>query len=387
MSVLYLDCNATTPIDPRVMEIVRYYMEEEFGNAGSRTHIYGQNAKKAVERAREQVAAVVNAEPREVIFTSGATESNNLAILGLTSLGNKTGKRHIISTSIEHHAVLEPLKEMERRGFEVTLLPCYPSGRIKVEDLANALRDDTLLVSVMHVNNETGIIQPIEEIAELLIDRDHSAYFHVDAAQGFGKLIKDLQHKRIDLISVSGHKIYAPKGVGALIRRARKPKGSSFGSELVKLDPLMFGGGQEWGLRPGTLAVPLIAGLGIASEIMLTDKEKIAKTHGNQKLTIFKHLNKLKFTINGDQKFSINNSLNISLNELPAEALFVISKNIVAISNGSACTSSGYQTSHVLNAMSLSEGRIDTSIRLSWSYLSSLTGLEEFFSQIKKFKI
>lgn len=372
MSVLYLDCNATTPIDPRVMEIVRYYMEEEFGNAGSRTHIYGQNAKKAVERAREQVAAVVNAEPREVIFTSGATESNNLAILGLTSLGNKTGKRHIISTSIEHHAVLEPLKEMERRGFEVTLLPCYPSGRIKVEDLANALRDDTLLVSVMHVNNETGIIQPIEEIAELLIDRDHSAYFHVDAAQGFGKLIKDLQHKRIDLISISGHKIYAPKGIGALIRRVRSSK-TAQPKEL--LDSLMFGGGQERNLRPGTLPTALIVGLGLSAILAMEEEYERNTKNLNLRKFILEKLNPLGFILNGSLEHQIISTLSLYIPELDSETLIVKTKHDLCLSNGAACTSNNYTISHVLKSMQCNPYALTNTVRISFCYLTELNTL------------
>jgi cysteine desulfurase len=216
---IYLDHAATTPVDPRVAEVVMHYMVEEFGNAGSRTHEYGSRARKAVDTAREQVAAVVEAKPDEVIFTSGATESNNLAILGLAPFGEREGRRHILSTMIEHKAVLEPLAHLEKRGFEVELVRPTRGGWVEADDVLSRVRDDTLLVSVMHVNNETGVIQPIDEVAAGLEGR--SAYFHVDAAQGYSKELQKLKHKRIDMISVSGHKIYAPKGVGALITRRR----------------------------------------------------------------------------------------------------------------------------------------------------------------------
>ena len=251
---IYLDCNATTPIDPAVLEKMYRVWSEEPGNAGSRTHGYGLRAKKLVQRAREQVASVVKGGPDEVLFTSGATESNNLAILGLTPYGIRTGRRHIVSTAIEHKAVLEPLEELEKRDFTVTLVPPSSSGAVTAESVMYALRPDTLLVSIMHVNNETGIRQPIDEIAALL--RSHDAYFHVDAAQGFGKELDTLQEDRIDLISISSHKIFGPVGVGCLFARRR-------GFTRAPLEPIAFGGGQERGLRHGTLPVPLIVGFGL----------------------------------------------------------------------------------------------------------------------------
>ena len=248
---VYLDCAATTPIDPHVLKVCVRYLRDDFGNAASRTHAEGLGSRKAVEHGRDQIAAAARANRGDVIFTSGATESNNLAILGLSD----SGKRHIVSTAIEHSSVLEPLAEMERRGFQVTYLRPGRDGAVDAQELADAVTEETLLVSVMHVNNETGVIQPIAKIAEHLDGK--SVYFHTDAAQGFAKL--GGYHDRIDLISISGHKICGPKGVGALILRRR-------GRERPPLVPLQFGGGHERGLRPGTLPVALIAALGEAAD-------------------------------------------------------------------------------------------------------------------------
>src|ERR1700687_5185955 len=261
---VYLDCNATTPIEPDVWEAVRLYTAEEFGNAGSRTHEFGIRAKQAVQKARDQVAAVVGVQRDEVVFTSGATESNTTAILGLAAHAEQTNRRHLISTQIEHKAVLEPLEELQRRGFDVTLVPSGKDGRASVSAIREALRPDTVLVSVMQANNETGVRQPLLEIWSLL--EDHPAYLHVDAAQGFGKDLDPLRNSRIDLTSVSAHKIYGPKGIGALILRRRGYAGPP-------VTPLIFGGGQERGLRPGTLPVPLVAGFGVACEMAVLHLE------------------------------------------------------------------------------------------------------------------
>lgn len=263
MPVAYLDCNATTPIDPRVRSVLLHYLDTEYGNEGSRTHEYGSSAKRAVQ-SRDQISLVLECKREEVLFTSGATESNNLALLGLADFGLETGRKHIVSTLIEHKAVLEPLAELASRGFEVTYVRPRSDGVVPASDILAAIRPDTLLVSVMHVNNETGVIQPIKEIADGL--QSQNAYLHVDAAQSFGKISSELVNQRIDLISISGHKLYAPKGIGALITRRR-------GYEKVPLKPLMFGGGQERGIRPGTLPVALIAALGEAAE--LSGKESV----------------------------------------------------------------------------------------------------------------
>ena len=238
---IYLDCNATTPIDPEVAALVRHYIEEEYGNSGSRTHEYGAVAKSAVEAARKQVGDVVGAQKDEVIFTSGATESNNLAILGLAAALKEQGKTHIITSEIEHKAVLEPCAALVGQGFDVTYLKPATDGAVTLDQVNDAVTKKTGLISIMHVNNETGVIQPIEEIANSLEASD--VYFHVDAAQGFGKLLEPLIHERIDLISVSAHKIYGPMGIGALIARRRLYK-------RPPIKPLTYGGGQEKGLRP-----------------------------------------------------------------------------------------------------------------------------------------
>jgi cysteine desulfurase len=359
--MIYLDCNATTPIAPEVKDLVIHYLTEEYGNAGSRTHEFGQRAQRAVEKAREQIANVVSADSSEVIFTSGATESNNLAILGLEKHAEDTGKKHIISTAIEHKAVLEPLQVLEKKGFEVDFIKPDNSGRISAETVKTLLRDDTMLVSVMHVNNETGVIQPISEIASVLTD--HPAYFHVDAAQGFGKEITTLQSPRIDSIAISGHKIYAPKGVGALITRRR-------GYKRMPLRPLMFGGGQERGLRPGTLPVHLIAGLGLAAELALKNHKQRDQTCQAFRQNLLDFLLPLNPVINGDLEYSLPNVINLSFVGIDSEALMLALKDEIAISNGSACTSHSYQPSHVLQAMNLNKSIIESAVRISWCYLS-----------------
>ncbi len=354
---LYLDHAATTPVLPEVAKIVQFYMVEEFGNAGSRTHEYGARALKAVNHARKQVADVVDARPDDVIFTSGATEANNLAILGLTDFGRESGRTHIISTAIEHKAVLEPLEEMQRRGFDVTLIRPNKGGWVEHEEVLAAVRENTLLVSVMHVNNETGIIQPLEEITAGL--EGSEVYFHTDAAQGFGKDLPPLKNQRIDMISISGHKIGAPKGVGALILRRRSYK-------RAPLKPLMFGGGQERGIRPGTVPVPLVAGLGEAAEAAVTRNEawKLACDHQCQELR--DRLVELSAIPIGDQNRRLPSVINISFGDRDSEATLLAWRGLLAASNGAACTSSSYTLSHVLAAMGCTEQEGRCSIRFSW---------------------
>lgn len=358
---VYLDCNATTPMDPRVTAEVVRWMSEEFGNAGSRTHTWGQVAKERVAQARREVALVVDAQPEEVIFTSGATESNNLAILGLEEHALRTGRRHLICSQIEHKAVLEPIEVLARRGFDVTTVAPCSGGWVDPEDVARAVRPDTLLVSIMAVNNETGVIQPIEEIAGRLVDTD--LYFHVDGAQAFGKLIAPLQDKRIDMISVSGHKIFGPKGIGALVTRRRRFK-------RPPLQPLMHGGGQERGLRPGTLPVGLIAGLGAASALALAEHSERNRQCLSTKEQALAALGPLQFASNGDADRTVSHTLNISLRGIDSEAAIVALKDLAAISNGSACTSQSYEPSHVLVAAGLTASQIAGALRISWSHLT-----------------
>lgn len=371
---IYLDHAATAPVDPRVADEVLTYMAYEFGNAGSRTHSYGQLAKQRVNRAREEVAAVVAARADEVIFTSGATESDNLAILGLAKHGEETGKRHIISTMIEHKAVLEPLELLRERGFEVDLLAPTEGGWIDPADIAAALRPETLLVSVMAVNNETGVIQPIDEIADIL--SGHDAYFHVDAAQAYGKVIEPLQNKRIDLISASGHKISAPKGVGALITRRR-------GYKRPPLAPLMFGGGQERGLRPGTLPVALIAGLGLAARLAMEEMKERHKASLVVRDQILAAIATLGAQPNGDVERTIATTLNFSVPGVDSEAAIVALKDVAAVSNGSACTSQSYDPSHVLEAAGFSQERISGALRLSWGPTTTAVPIDAIVDRLR----
>lgn len=355
--VAYLDVAATTRVDPRVAEVVLHWMTEDFGNAGSRTHEYGARAKKAVQQARSFLASTVGAKTEEVIFTSGATESNNIALLGLAPFGERTGRKHIITSAIEHKAVLEPLVHLaENRGFTVDFLEPGASGRITVEQVMEHLRPDTLAVSLMHVNNETGVIQPVAELAERL--RATQTYLHVDAAQGYGKIAGDLSAP-IDLISISGHKIGAPKGVGALITRRR-------GWDKVPLEPIMFGGGQERKLRPGTLPVPLIMGLYEAAKIFHESRDNWERDARVMREQILEALGKTRFRINGDQAHAVPHILNVSFDQLNAEALIVRLKDQVAIATGSACTSASYTPSHVLQAMGLPDDVAANGLRFSW---------------------
>lgn len=368
--VIYLDCNATTPVEPEVAKTVRFYTEQEFGNAGSRTHEFGTTAKQAVLKARQQVAAVIpGIDSSDVVFTSGATESNNLAILGLLNWAKKNGKKHIVTTTMEHKAILEPIAYAESQGFEVSRIKPDESGAVSASDILSAIRDDTFLVSVMHVNNETGIIQPIDEIAEGLPET--GCYFHVDAAQGYGKELQRLNHTRIDLISISGHKIYGPKGIGALLMRRRKFK-------RAPLEPIQFGGGQERGLRPGTLPVPLIAGLGMAAELCQKNHAKRDKANRAFRQKLFQALEGLDYQINGDESLSVPHAVSLSFADINSEALMLALKGIVAISNGSACTSQSYEPSHVLKAMGLSEDRIQSAVRLSWCHMTKEPNWKEF---------
>jgi cysteine desulfurase len=354
---LYLDYNATTPVDPRVFDAMVPWFIEEPGNAGSRTHFFGHRAKEAVERARKQVADLIAAAPEEIIFTSGATESNNLVILGLARYGVDTNRRHIISTAIEHKAVLEPLERLQKMGFEVELVPVTSGGYVEPDAIGNRLRQDTLLVSVMHANNETGVLQPIEEIGELLADTD--TFFHTDAAQTFGKEVETLRQVHCDFISISGHKIYGPKGIGALYVRRRV-------AQNRVLTALFYGGGQERGFRPGTVPVPLVVGLGVAAELAGKEYLQRRSAAASVKKRFLSDLAAVDHYINGDLARSQSHVLNVSFVGVDSEALMMAVRDELAFSNGSACTSASYTPTHVLKAMGFDEDRISSAVRISW---------------------
>ncbi len=365
---VYLDCNSTTPVEPSVAAVVKRFLEKDFGNPASPIHDYGVFARTAADHARGLVARVVSARPDEVIFTSGATESNNLAILGLAQEGVHSGRRHVITTAIEHKSVLEPCEELERLGFEVEIVPVHPDGRFDPQRIAEALRPDTLLVSTMQVNNETGVLQPIGPLAEAMA---HSgAWWHVDAAQGFGKELESLRYGRIDMISLSGHKIYAPKGIGALIARKRQGR-------FPPLRPLMYGGGQEQGLRPGTLPVPLIAGLGEAAKLALRHhaerRQKCLALRG----AITKALSLLGAQQNGAEASTLPHVINVSLPGIDSDQAIQALKDVVAVSSTSACTSHTRTPSHVLVAMGCSPQRVESSLRFSWCHMTEEVDWDE----------
>lgn len=306
---------------------------------------------------------MLGAQPEEVFFTSGATESNNLAILGLVEHGERTNRKHIISTAIEHKAVLEPLERMKQLGFEVDLAPVTPGGYVEPATIQRLLRPDTLLVSVMHANNETGILQPVEEIAALL--RGSDTLFHTDAAQTFGKEVEALRRLKADMISVSSHKIYGPQGIGALLVRRR-------GSQKRSVQPLQFGGGQERGLRPGTVPVALAVGLGEATRLAALEWPTRRAAALRLREQLLRDLAGVDHHINGDPARCQPHVLNVSFEGLDSEAFMMATKHLIAVSNGSACTSASYKPSHVLTAMAMDDGRIDSAIRISFGHHAHL---------------
>jgi cysteine desulfurase len=351
---IYLDYSATTPVDPRVAEKMIPYLTTMFGNPASRSHAFGWDAEKAVEEARGHVADLVGADAKDIIFTSGATESNNLAIKGAAHFYSGTKGKHIITVTTEHKAVLDPFRELEREGFEATYLDPLPNGLITLEQLKAAIRPDTVLVSVMAVNNEIGVIQPIAEIGELC--REKGIIFHVDAAQATGKMPIDLDKLKVDLMSFSAHKTYGPKGIGALYVR-RKPR--------IRLEAQMHGGGHERGLRSGTLATHQIVGMGeafrIAKEEMANENERVRMLRDR----LLKGLQTIEETyVNGDMEHRVPHNLNISFNFVEGESLIMAIKDL-AVSSGSACTSASLEPSYVLRALGRSDELAHSSIRFS----------------------
>lgn len=372
MSV-YLDYNASAPIDNRVLEFMFDVYRNNIGNADSRTHDFGENARNIVEDARKQVAGLLGIASDEVFFTSGATESNNIAIQGLRDYAHETGKKHIITTSIEHKAVLETVKALGKEGFEVEFVSPDYSGRVNADEVLAKVKEDTLLVSVMHVNNETGIIQPVKEIGEVLAEK--GVMFHIDATQSCGKLVKEIRELKYTMLSFSAHKLMGPQGVGVLVlkkTRYRRPP----------VKNIMYGGQQEHGIRPGTIPVALIAGCGKACELASIEFEENEEKIKAIKNIVLEEIEKsgLAYKINGDQEYCIGSTLNISFEGVSSEALMLSTKQFCGVSNGSACTSKSYSPSYVLIAMGIMEAQIESSIRISWGPNTNIEEVKEGIS-------
>lgn len=351
---IYLDYSATTPVDKRVAAKMIPFLTEDFGNPASRSHPFGWTAEKAVEEAREEVAKLVNADPREIVWTSGATESNNLAIKGAAHFYSATKGKHVITVATEHKAVIDPVRELEREGFEATFLQPEPNGLIDLEKFKAAIRPDTVLASVMFVNNEIGVIQDIEAIGNIC--RENNIIFHVDSAQATGKVAIDLEKLPVDLMSFSAHKTYGPKGIGALYVR-RKPR--------IRIEAQMHGGGHERGMRSGTLATHQIVGMGeafrIAREEMGAENERVRMLRDR----LLKGLQEIdEVYVNGDLEHRVPHNLNISFNFVEGESLIMAVKDI-AVSSGSACTSASLEPSYVLRALGRSDELAHSSIRFS----------------------
>ncbi len=356
---IYLDYNASTPIDPQVLAYMIEVYSNAIGNADSRTHSFGENARKVTEVGRKSVAKLLNVNADEVFFTSGATESNNIAIQGLREYAEKTGKKHMITTAIEHHAVLNTMKHMEKEGYKVDYILPESDGRINPDEVLNKVREDTLLVSIMHVNNETGMIQPIEKIGEELSKRQ--VLFHVDATQSCGKLVTELQKVKYDMLSMSAHKFHGPQGIGTLVLKKKKYR-------LPPVKQLFYGGQQEHGIRPGTTPVALVAGMGKACEIALVKyKENSIKMHAMKDsiLDLLKNSG-VEYIVHGAQEYCIPSTVNVQFVGVSSEALMIATKQFCGISNGSACTSKSYEPSYVLKAMGLSDQEAEESVRISW---------------------
>lgn len=379
-SNIYFDYQATTPVDPRVLEKMLPYFNDIYGNPHSRNHTYGWHAEEAVEFARENVAEIIGANPKEIIFTSGATESNNLAIKGLAEFyGDK--KKHIITCVTEHKCVLESCRYLsEKKGFDVTYLPVSSDGLVDLNELKRSINENTLLVSIMGVHNEIGVIQPLEEIGKIC--RENNVFFHSDCAQAIGKIPLDVEKMNIDLMSISGHKIYAPKGIGALYIR-RKPR--------VRILGMMSGGGQERGMRSGTLSPALCVGLGEACKIYINEMES-----ENQKIEKLKNmmLNGIRKScsdiyLNGSEKFRVPGNLNLSFAYIEGESLMMGIKNL-AVSSGSACTSASLEPSYVLKALGVEEELAHTSLRIGLGRFTSeddvLAAVEQIVAEVKRLR-
>jgi cysteine desulfurase len=370
MEKIYLDYQSTTPCDQRVVERMLPYFSEKFGNPHSRNHSFGWEAEEAVEKARSQIAALINADPKEIIFTSGATESNNLALRGVAGFyGHK--KNHIITTVIEHKCILDTCRHLQQQGFEVSYLPVSDKGLVDPQAVQNAIKDTTCMVSIMAVNNEIGVIQPIAEIGKIC--REHGVFFHTDAAQAVGKIPMDVKAMQIDLMSISSHKIYGPKGIGALYV-SRKPR--------VRLSAMITGGGQERGMRSGTLAPMLCVGFGaacvLALENMPQETERLKKLTRRFYEGITSQLEEVY--LNGDAEKRIPGNLNLSFAYVEGEGLMMAMKDL-CVSSGSACTSASLEPSYVLRAIGVGEDLAHTSIRFG---LGRFTTEEEVDYAVKR---
>ncbi|PPR09406.1 MAG: Cysteine desulfurase IscS [Proteobacteria bacterium] len=364
---IYMDYQATTPVDPRVVEKMMPFFSEIFGNAASRTHAYGWESEKAVEEARTHVAELINADAKDIIFTSGATESNNLALKGAMDFYKDKGD-HLITVATEHKCVIDTARYLKQQGKKLTVLPVQEDGTIDLEELKNSITDQTVLVSVMGVNNETGTVQDLKAIGQIC--RERGVIFHTDAAQAYGKVELDVEDMNIDLMSISGHKIYGPKGIGALYVRRRKPR--------VRLTPLIHGGGQERGMRSGTLSTPLIVGFGEAARIAKEEMHEEAKKLIEFKSYMFNRLNKEleEVYLNGSLEHGIPGNLNLSFAHIEGESLMMAIKGL-AVSSGSACTSASLESSYVLLAMGKGDELAHTSIRFGIGRFTTKEEIEE----------
>lgn len=356
---IYLDNNSSSPIDERVLAAMVDVYLNSYGNADSRTHNHGEQARIIVENARKQVASLLEVNSSEVFFTSGSTESNNITIQGLEEYALKTNKKHIITSAIEHKSILETVNMMKKKGFDVDIVSPDLSGQINVQEILDKVRDDTLLVSVMHVNNETGIIQPVDRLGTELEKRN--ILFHVDATQSCGKLVDEIRNLKYNMLSFSAHKLKGPQGVGVLILKKKKYK-------LPPVKNIMYGGQQEGGIRPGTIPVALVAGCGKACEIAEKEYRENSQKCKSLKVILEELLKKsnVNYHYNGAQQYCIDSSVNICFKGVMSEALMLSSKQYCSVSNGSACTSKSYSPSYVLEAMGIPTEDIENSIRISW---------------------
>lgn len=355
---LYLDYNASAPLRKEVLDVMVDAYTHVIGNADSRTHSFGTTAQKFVQEKRQQIASVLNVDPTDLIFTSGSTESNNMAILGIAKWAKENGKTHIITTSMEHKAILKPLRHLEQQGFTVDYVNPGSDGRVAVEDIVSRIQDKTALVSVMYVNSETGIIQPVQELGKILESK--GVYFHIDATQALGKLNNEIRHTKYDMMSMTAHKIGGPQGIGAFILK----RGKDF--KRPPIEPLMYGGPQERGYRPGTTPVALIAGFAEAVRLSEKEHDTMMAKCATIKENFLQAIQGMDYQINGDPKYCLPTTINISFTGLDAEAAFLCLGDDFAFSNGSACNSAGHKLSYVLEAMGLDQKRRSEAIRLSW---------------------